>query len=184
MSVLVCGLLLVGTAAAEAQQPPPINGVTGTIAPQSTVEKTYEGINTIAVKTMDGIHHLFHMTGRTAVHGGKAAGDDALGGLDAGSRIVVHDTVEGENKTVDAVDRVADDGLDAVEGVVTKVDQRAKTFSMRLADGSLQTFRLTEHAAIDAGKDIDGVAVGAAKVVVYFNDRTGRRVAHYFTRVS
>jgi hypothetical protein len=54
----------------------------------------------------------------------------------------------------------------------------------RRTNGSRQTLRLTERAASDVGKDIDGAAVGTAKVVVYFNDEAGRRVAHYFKRVS
>jgi hypothetical protein len=37
--------------------------------------------------------------------------------------------------------------LDGIEGVVTRVDRRAKTMSIRLADGSRQTLRLTERAA-------------------------------------
>jgi hypothetical protein len=45
---------------------------------------------------------------------------------------------------------------------------------------------LAPHRArgIHVGKDIDGAAVGTATVVVYFNDEAGRRVAHYFKRVS
>src|SRR3981189_3238999 len=79
-------LLLVGSAASAGQQPPPIGGVTGTIALEGTVEKTDQGVNTVVVKTVDGIEHLFHLTERTVVHGGKAAADDALRGLDEGSK--------------------------------------------------------------------------------------------------
>jgi hypothetical protein len=181
---MVGGLLLGATAVTAGQQPPPINGVTGTIALEGTVQKTYSGVNTIVVKTMDGIEHLFHGTDKTVVHGGKTAGDDALLGIDEGSRVVVHYTAEGETKAAHEVDRIAGDGLKAIEGVITKVDRRAQTMSLRLADGSRQTLRLTERAASDVGKELDAAADGTAKVVVYVSDEAGHRVAHYFKRVS
>jgi hypothetical protein len=184
VSALAAGLLLVGSAAGAGQQPPPIGGVTGTIALEGTVEKTDQGVNTVVVKTVDGIEHLFHLTERTVVHGGKAAADDALRGLDAGSKVVVHYAGEGDRQTVHEVDRVAEDGLKAIEGVITKVDRHAKTMSIRLADGSRQTLQLTERAASDAGKDIDDGAIGTAKAVVYVTDESGRRIAHYFRRIS
>lgn len=182
---IVASGLLVGTAVSAGQrQPPPIGGVTGTIALEGTVDNTYAGAHTVVVKTIDGIEHLFHLTGRTVVHGGTEAADQALSGLDKGSRVVVHYTVEGDTRTATEVDRIAEDGLHALEGVVTKVDRRATTISIRLADGSRETLRLTERAASDVGKDIDDAAVGTATVVVYFTGDEGQRVAHYFKRVS
>jgi hypothetical protein len=184
VSVFAAGLLLTGNAAIAAQQPPPINGVTGTLALDSTVEKTYEGLNTVAVKVGDGIGHLFHLTQRTVVHGGKMVGDDVLRGLNQGSRVVVHYTADGGDVIADEADRVVGDGLKTVEGVITSVDRRAKTLSIRLADGSRQTFRLTERLATDVGKGIDRAAADTANVVIYVSDEAGRPVAHYFTRVS
>jgi hypothetical protein len=174
-SAMTVALILGASALVEAQQPPPIDGVTGTVALEGTVQETYQGVNAVLVKAVDGIEHLFHLTGRTVVHGGAAAGDDVLRALDAGSRVVVYDTAEGE-------DEVAGDGLKTIEGVVTHVDRRAKTMSIRLADGSQQTLRLTDRVA--AGRAIDGAAADAAKVVVYVNDEMGRPVAHYFRRLS
>jgi hypothetical protein len=118
------------------------------------------------------------------VHGGKAAGDEALRGVGEGSRVVVHYTAEGSSKTAHEVDRVAGDGLKTIEGFVTRVDRRAQTLSIRLADGSLQTLRLTGRAASDVGKDVDDADLGTAKVIVYFDDEVGRPVAHYFKRIS
>jgi hypothetical protein len=178
------GLLLGGTAVSAGQQPPPIGGVTGTIALEGTVQKTYEGAHGVVVKTVDGIEHLFHLTERTVVHGGAAAGNDALRGLHEGSEVVVHYTAEGDKKTAHEVDRIGEDGLKTIEGVVTKVDRGARTMSIRLADGSRQTLRLTDRAASDAGENIEAAAAAKAKVVVYFNDEAGRRVVHYFKRIS
>jgi len=67
---------------------------------------------------------------------------------------------------------------------VTRVDREARTISIRLADGSTQTLLLTERAASTVGMDVDRAAAAGAKVVVYFTDEAGRRVAHYFRRVS
>ena len=182
-SVIAAGLLFVGGSVVEAQQPPPIGGVTGTTALEGTVEKTYEGLNTIVVKTVDGIEHLFHLTDRTVVHGGKAAGGDVLRGLEEGSRVVVHYTVEGEHEAADEVDRVGADGLKTTEGVITNVNRGAKTMTIRLADGSVQRFRLTERAAAEVGKDIEKGGGDFATVVVYVDDDAGRPIAHFFRRV-
>ena len=184
VSAMTGGLLLAWSALLAGQQPPPINGVTGTVALEGTVKKTYSDVNTILVKTVDGIEHLFHLTDKTVVHGGRAEGDDALRGIDEGSRVVVHYTAEGETKAAHEVDRIAGDGLKAIEGVIVRVDRRAQTISIRLADGSRQTLRLTERAASDVGKDLDAAGADTAKVVLYFNDEAGHRVAHYFKRVS
>jgi len=183
-SAMVAGLVLIGPAAASAQQPVPIYGVTAKIALEDTVEKTYEGLNAVLVKTRDGVEYVFHLTERTVLHGGKTAGGEVLRGLDEGSRVVVHYTVEGERTTADEIDRVGVDGLRAVEGVITHVDRHAKTLSIQLADGSRQTFRLTERAAADVGRGLDHAAAGTATVVVYINDEGGRPIAHFFTRVS
>jgi hypothetical protein len=122
------------------------------------------------------------------VHGGTAAGGAAWRGLEEGSRVIVHYTPEGEDDTADEVDRIGDDGLIAVEGVITNVDRHAGTLSIRLTDGSGETLRLTARAAAELGKGLDAdAAAGMAKVVVYvtpLTDDAGGRVAHYFRRVS
>jgi hypothetical protein len=167
-----------------AQQPQPIHGVTGTIATEGTVQETYEGANKILVKTADGIEHLFHLKGRSTVHSGDAAGDEALRGLKKGAPVVVHYTTEGENLTAEEIDRLDDEGLKQIEGVVTAVNRGDRTLSIRLADGTRQTLRLSDRAAANVGKDIDHVRDGTAQVIVYYKDEAGQRVAHYFKRVS
>jgi hypothetical protein len=181
---LACGAALLAMSAVRAeQQPPPINGVTGTIATEGTVDQTSEAGKTIIVKTVDGIRHLFRLTEKTAVHGG-AAGADTLDGLEAGSRIVVHYTSKAGQQTALEVDRLDAKGLKAIEGVVTRVDRVGQVMSIRLADGSTQTLRLTDRAATDVGRDVDSAAAEAARVVVYYADDAGQQVAHYFKRIS
>jgi hypothetical protein len=181
-SILFLGGLLFGLPALEAiQEPVPVEG---TIALEGTVNKTYAAANTVIVKATDGVEHLFHLTRHTVVHGAKDAGDAALSGLKEGSHIVVHYAAEGGQKTAVEVDRLGDDGLAAMEGVVTRVDREGRRISIRLADGSTETLQLSERAARDVGKDVDRAAAAGAKVVVYYTDEAGRRVAHYFKRVS
>jgi hypothetical protein len=82
------------------------------------------------------------------------------------------------------VDRLGSKGLKTVEGVVTRVDREGRKISIRLADGSTQTLRLSDRAATDVGKDVDRAAVDTTRVVVYYANEAGQRVAHYFKRIS
>ena len=112
------------------QSPPPINGVTGTIALEGTVDKTYKGANTVLVKTADGVRHLFHLTGTTEVHGKASPGPEALRGLESGSTVIVHYAVNRDVRTALEVDRVDNKRLKTMEGVVTQVDRAARTISI------------------------------------------------------
>ena len=182
---VVCGSTWLTLPAVHAeQQPPPISGVTGTIALEGTVDQTSEAGKTIIVKTVDGIRHLFHVTEETTVHGSAAAGADSLSGLETGSRIVVHYTAKAGRQAALEVDRLDAKGLKTIEGVVTRVDRVGREMTIRLADGSTQTLRLTDRAATDVGRDVDSAAANATRVVVYYADDAGHMVAHYFRRVS
>jgi hypothetical protein len=174
--LLAAGALLLGaTTRGRVQEAPPIPGVTGTLALEGTVDKTYVGANAVLVKASDGIRHLFHVTKKTAVHGTEAAFDE----LQPGSRVVVHYAIEKGEKTAVEVDRVADDGVREIEGVVRGVDRRAKQLSIELADGSRETLQLSERVARYVGRNIDR-ATGGTKVIVYYTEENGGKVAHYF----
>jgi hypothetical protein len=179
--VFSAGLLTMSGPSA-AQEPPPIPGVTGTLALEGTVDKTYAGVNTIAVKTANGIQHLFHLTKRTVVHGAAEA-EAAFNGVTVGSRVVVHYAMDDGGKTAVEIDRIGEDGLREMEGVVTRVDRPAKQLSIRLADGSHETLQLSERAAKHVGEDIDRAA-DESTVVVYYTEEGGAKIAHYFRRVT
>jgi hypothetical protein len=182
---LVCGAALLASPVMRAEQtPPPINGVTGTIALEGTVEQTSDAGKTVIVKTVDGIRHLFGVTEKTAVHGSAAAGDDTLSGLETGSRVVVHYNGKAGQQTALEVDRLGAKGLKTMEGVVSRVDRVGREMTIRLADGSTQTLRLTVRTATDVGRDVDSSAAGATRVVVYYADESGHQVAHYFRKIS
>jgi hypothetical protein len=95
-----CGaaLLAVPVARAGQQPPPPISGVTGTIALEGTVDQTSRAANTVIVKTVDGVRHLFHLTEKTAVHGAESVEVEGVRGLKAGSAVVVHYTGDDESR--------------------------------------------------------------------------------------
>ena len=163
------------------QEPPP---VTGTIALEGTVDQTYKAANTVIVKTVDGVRHLFHLTGKTAVHGSESAGAEALRSLEAGSAVAVHYVADAGEQTALEVDRLDGKGLKTTKGVVTLVDRAGRKIAIRLADGSTQTLRLTDRAAMDVGKDVDRARANTTRVIVYYADEAGQRVAHYFKRIS
>src|SRR5579864_4744915 len=83
--------------ATAGQQPPPIAGVTGTVALEGTVDQEHAGANTVVVKTVDGVEHVFHFAKDLLVHGDKAAGVEALRGLRSGTTVVVHYTGAGDS---------------------------------------------------------------------------------------
>jgi hypothetical protein len=177
-----CGAALLALPALHAgQEPPPVNG---TIALQGTVDQTYKAANTVIVKTVDGVRHLFHLTDKTTIHGSESAGAEALRRLKVGTKVVVHYMAGAREETALEVDRLDAEGLKTMEGVVTRVDRGKRKISIRLGDGSIQTLVLTERAATDVGRDVDQAAGDAMRVIVYYADEAGQRVAHYFKRIS
>ena len=109
------------------------------------------------MKTADGTEHTFHFVGRTAVHGAEMTGEaakDSFHGLREGGDVVVHYSAKGSEETAEEIDHIGEGGLKASEGTVTHLDRGAKTVTIKTADGSENVFRLTDHAAEDAGKDI------------------------------
>jgi hypothetical protein len=179
---LTGGLVLGVAASAAAQTPPPINGVTGTVAVEGTVKNEYGAANTIVVGTIDGVEHVFHFAKGFLVHGTDKANLEGLKGLRAGTTVVVHYTTEGATQTVQEIDRVGDRGLKTTEGVVTRVDRGRKQITVRFDSGTTETLQLTDRAAADVGKDVDGAVTGATRIAVYYTDEAGHKVVHYFRR--
>ena len=161
--VAVTVIVIIGAAgAAAAQQPPPIHGVTGTIATETSIDETTAAGHTILGK----VKRLLRLNGKT-VPAGDAAGEEALGGLKTGTRVVVHYALEGAKQ---------------MAGSVTAVNLADRTISVRLADDSQQTLRLSDRPAADV-KDLDSAGDSGANVTVYYRNAAGQRVAQYFTRV-
>lgn len=157
-----------------------------TKASEGVITKIDRAAKTVVVKTADGTEHTMHLVARTVVHGGKETykgADDAARGLQDGSHVVVHYTTRGADETAEEIDRVGKDGLSTSEGTITHFDRGAKTMTIKTADGTEQTYRLTERAAEDAGKDTDDAAKTSTHVTVYYSEEAGHKVAHFFKSI-
>jgi hypothetical protein len=145
----------------------------GVVATVKTVDK---GTKTVVVKSAQGVEHTFHFVGGTVAHGTTAGSKDAFDGVKEGDQVVVHYTEKGGVKTAEEVDHVGKGGLKGGAVVVNGIDRGAKTVAVKTADGSEESWRLTDRAASETGK---GVAKGA-KVTAYYTEESGKKVVHFF----
>jgi hypothetical protein len=155
-------------------------------AVHGTITKLDSAAKTSVVKTKDGTEHTIKFVDKTTVHGVEATATgakDTFHGLTEGSEVVAHYTVKGTEETAVEVDKVGKDGIKAVDGTVTHIDRGAKTLAVKTADGTEQTFRLSGHAAADAGKDIAKGSEKSAKVTVYYTEEAGKKTAHFFEKI-
>ena len=148
-----------------------------------TITKLDSATKTAVVKTEDGTEHTIHFVDKTAVHGAEATAEgskDAFHGLKEGSEVAVHYTEKGGDKTAVEVDHLGKDGIKSVDGTVSKVGAGGKTVTVKAADGTEQTFdvvgRDTKESAVAIGKGADKTA----KVTVYYTEKGGKKVAHFF----
>lgn len=156
-------------------------------ATHGTITKIDAAAKTIAIKTADGTEHVFHWTKDTAVHGTRAAdmaATDSWHGLKEGSEVVAHSTKRGTEATAVEVDKVGDDGLKKTQGTVKEIDRGGKKLVVETTDGTEHTFKLTDHAATDAGTDIARGAQKGAKVVVYSTEIVRQDSRHFFEKIG
>ena len=147
-----------------------------------TVKRLDAGAKTVVVKLADGTEHTLRFVNRSAVHGAEgtaASAKDAFHGLKEGSDVAVHYTAKGTEETAEEIDRIGKDGLRATEGTVTRMDRGAKNMTVKMADGTEETFRLTDRAATDTGREIGKTAEKSGKVTVYYTEEGGRKIAHF-----
>lgn len=152
-------------------------------AMEGTVRKVDAGTKTVVVTTADGTEQTVHFAKKTTVHGWDAAdagAKDGMHGVKEGSHVVVHYTAAGSEKTAQEVDRIGDGGLKVSEGTVSKIDRGTKTIAVKTADGTVATYKITDHAVVDAGKDTGKAVEKASKVTVYYTEEGGKKVVHFF----
>jgi hypothetical protein len=152
-------------------------------AVHGTITKVDAATRTIVVKTNDGAEHSMHFLDKTAVHGADAsmgAAKDSWHGLSAGTEVVAHYTTKGTEDTALEFDKVGKDGLKTTDGTIEGIDRGAKRLIVKSSDGVESTYRLTDHAAKDGGKDIGEGMEKGAKVTVYYAEDAGKKVAHFF----
>ncbi len=123
LPMALCALLVVSSSAA-AQQAPPIQGVTGTIATEGTISSEHKAAHKVA----EGVKKI--------LPGGNGASENPLDTLIEGSRVLVKD--------------VADSG-DALktttQGVVIEVNRSRKQITIRSADKTTHTLRVLDASA-------------------------------------
>jgi hypothetical protein len=155
-------------------------------AVDGTVKKVDATTKVVVVKATDGTVHTFHYADDLAVHGAKdtaAGADDAAHGLKAGTHVAVHYSADGGRETAHEIDRLGGDGLKVAKGTVSHVDRDGKKISIKTADGSEQTFDMTEHAAKDTGDDVAEGTDKTVKVSVYYTEDAGRKTAHFVKKL-
>jgi hypothetical protein len=159
-------LILLGSCAlcstrAAAQTPPPIHGVTGTVATEGTIQDEHAAAPVIAGAASRAVHRAKSLFS----FGSKGSNENPLDAFTEGRQVVVRDAADG------------DDGSKASsEGVVIDVNRGRRQITVRFADRKTQTLRLNQPAA--AGAD------PAARVVVSYKAPAGTTVACDFIRVS
>ena len=152
-------------------------------AVEGTVKKVDAGTKTVVIKTTEGTEHTVHFVSKTSVHGWDAAdagAKDGMHGVKEGSHVVVHVTVKGSQETAQEMDRIGEGGLKVSEGTVSKIDRGTKTLAVKTADGAEATYKITDHAVVDAGKDTGKAVEKASKVTVYYTEEGGKKVVHFF----
>jgi hypothetical protein len=162
---LLLGAFAIATPTANAQiLVPPNNGFNATIALPSTVDAFWTGVNEGLNKAGDGLDHL---AGAKGPRTGKGAG--SLDSLQPGTAVAVQYTVKGIQASADAADQIGQEGVNANEGVVTKVDRSKKEITIKFADG--QTQKLESENSFTSH---------SSRAIVYYRDESGRKVAHFF----
>jgi hypothetical protein len=152
-------------------------------AVEGTVKQVDAGTKTVVVATADGTEHTVHFVKKTSVHGWdatEAGAKDGMHGVKEGSHVVVHYTAKGSEKTAQEMDRIGEGGLKVTEGTVSKIDRGAKTIAVKTADGAEASYKITDHAVVDAGKETGKGVEKASKVTVYYTEEGGKKVAHFF----
>jgi hypothetical protein len=148
-----------------------IHGVTGTIAPQISVDKFYSDANTLLVKTSDGIERLVQAPRRKL-----DIGSGSLDDLRPGQSVVVQYMVKGIQTSSDENVSASPDRPRVNEGTVTSIDRHDRHITVKFADGSTERLHLVRHAS----QGSDGQP-GGSLAIVYTSNSSGQRVAHYFT---
>ena len=180
-AALVLAANVIGTADARAeQQPPPIDGVTGTVATEESKKDVHEAGRGVLGK----VARLFGVGRRSSVPASPEGGEETLAGMKAGTAVLVRTTTGGENTTAEEIERLDDEGVKPMEGVVTAINRRDRTISIRLADGTRRMLRLSNRAVDEVDADIDRAGDGTARVILFVKDEAGERVVHYIKRVS
>ncbi len=176
--VACAGVAPLGASQAPAADKAKPNPVEHAIA--GTIESVDSAAKTVAIKTADGSVKVFKITDNAVVEGAKAGASYTALGAEKGSHVVVKYSGEAANATVSGVKVVGKGTVKVSEGTVTKVDDAAKTVTVKTASGSEEVYQFTEKVTVDSSKGIAKGTEKGAKVSVYYTEEGGKKVAHLF----
>jgi hypothetical protein len=134
-----------------------------------TIQKIDAAAQTIAVKTKDGAETVFQTTEKTVKQGAQTVTE--------GANVVVQHTSDGAKKVAQSIKVTGKNVVNTGVGVVTKVDQKARTVTMKMADGTEQVFGLAKDGVISAGRTVGSTAEKAGTAVTKDTEKTGEAVA-------
>jgi hypothetical protein len=154
-AVLTLAIGPTGRVRAE-QQPPPIHGVTGTVATEESTKDTTAAGRGIFSR----IAGLF---GRRSSATADAAAEEAFTALKAGMRVVVSHAAADDKPAAE------------IEAVIMDVNRNELTVSIRLEDGARESLRLSDGSSRVGDR---------GTVVIFTKDNAGERVPHYFKRIG
>jgi|WetSurMetagenome_2_1015567.scaffolds.fasta_scaffold02962_2 hypothetical protein len=107
----------------------------------------------------------------------QAPGADELNGLRQGQTVAVHYRARGEQGGGEQAALVGSEGLAATEGTVTDVNRRRAEVSIRFDNRKTETFRVARQDAAVESSDV-------SRVLIYYPNTAGEKVAHAFVRMS
>lgn len=151
-----------------------------------TVEKVDEHAKTITIKSDDGTEHTLQIEARTklhGVHGNSRNTIDKIRGLKPGTEVAAHYTAAGTAENAVEIDNIGPDGLQSIEATITHIDRGEKTLTVQTADGSNETFHMSDSTARYAAEQFDQGTTNSLKVILYYSGhKEGLSVAHYFKK--
>ena len=174
VAVSVVPALLAG----EGQVKAPSGGQTSTVAVEGTIEAVSPQGTSLSVRTTDGTTQLFRLLEKLFVDG--ADPNDELIGLKQGTPVVIHYSGSGASATAQEVDRIDGGGLNITEGVVTSINRDRGEIKVRYDNQTTETFKLTNRAARDSGRDLNSAE--HPRVIVYYTNKHGVKEVHYFRK--
>ena len=176
---LAATLNVIGATAAAAQQPPPIDGVTGTVATEETKRDVHEAGRGVFGK----VARFLRLNRKDTVAANPEGAEGTLAGMKAGTAVVIHTTTAGETAAPEDIERLDAEGVKPIEGVVTAVNRSDRTISIRLADNQRRTLRLSTRAAEEVDTDVNREGTSTARVILYVKDEAGERVVQHIKRI-
>jgi hypothetical protein len=128
--VLLCALPF-GSGVAVAQTAPPIQGVTGTIATDGSIDSQKKAAGAVARGAVDTAKKLLP---------GDGTAQNPLDALAEGSRVVVHDPAPASPSSLD--------------GVVIDINRRRQQITVRFADKTTETLRVLDRSGANPGAHV------------------------------